>query len=134
MCSSILIPPTQHMKILLVDDDAFLRDMYATKFAEAGHTVEVAMGGEEGLRIVKEKGPFDVVLLDMVMPGISGVDFLKAVCQNGDTDVPKCIVLSNQGEQSDKDAAKLAGAIGYIVKAESIPSEVLAKVESLVHV
>ena len=119
------------MKILLVDDDAFLRDMYATKFTESGYTVSVAMGGEEALGIVDKEGPFDVVLLDMVMPGMTGVDFLKAMHQHEGTENTKCIVLSNQGEQADKDAAKTAGATGYIVKAESIPSEVVAQVESL---
>lgn len=120
------------MKILLVDDDAFLRDMYATKFSESGHSVEVAMSGEEGLRVIKEKGPFDVVLLDMVMPGLSGIDFLNSAGELPEAGDMKCIVLSNQGEQADKTMAKESGAIGYIVKAESIPSEVVAEVESLV--
>ncbi len=118
------------MKILLVDDDAFLRDMYATKFTEAGHEVLVASGGQAGLVSIDENGPFDVILLDMVMPGLSGVDFLKEIKLRDDTAATKCIVLSNQGEESDKKAATDAGAAGYIVKAESIPSEVVAQVES----
>ena len=67
----------------------------------------------------------------MVMPGIGGIDFLKSVQLNKKAEDTKCIVLSNQGEQSDKDAATTAGAVGYIVKAESIPSEVVSKVEKL---
>lgn len=118
------------MKILLVDDDAFLRDMYVTKFSEAGHAVAVAAGGQEGLGVIEKEGPFDVVLLDMVMPGLSGVDFLKTISTTYTDSNMKCIVLSNQGEQSDRNAAEAAGAVGYIVKAESIPSEVVAKVES----
>ena len=119
------------MKLLLVDDDAFLRDMYATKFGESGHSVAVAAGGEEALTLLKNDGPFDVVLLDMVMPGMSGTDFLKAVATSEAGKSTKCIVLSNQGEQRDKDSATAAGAVGYIVKAESIPSEVVVKVEQL---
>ena len=119
------------MKILLVDDDAFLRDMYATKFSEAGHEVAVAATGQEGLSQISDAGAFDVVLLDMVMPGLSGIDFLKSIATQYPDHTMKCIVLSNQGEQADKDAAQAAGAVGYIIKAESIPSEVVAKVESL---
>lgn len=121
------------MKILLIDDDAFLRDMYVTKFTEAGHAVSVAANGQGGLTEIKEHGPFDVVILDMVMPGMTGIEFLEAVQKTDTASVGKCIVLSNQGEEKDREAAKAAGAVGYIVKAESIPSEVVRKVESLVH-
>ncbi|MAZ56475.1 response regulator [bacterium] len=119
------------MKILLVDDDAFLRDMYATKFQEAGHEVMVAFNGEEGLEKI-EKEDFDVVLMDMVMPNMTGIEMINKVQKGPKANKVNCIVLSNQGEERDKSAAKEAGAIGYIVKAESIPSEVVAKVENLV--
>jgi len=119
------------MKILIVDDDSFLRDMYVTKFTESGHTVAAATNGSEGLDCIKSKS-FDVVLLDMVMPGMSGLDFLKnAVSQKPEAAETVFVVLSNQGEDTDKKAAKDAGAIGYIVKAESIPSDVVNKVEAL---
>ncbi|MEL6805894.1 MAG: response regulator transcription factor [Bacteroidota bacterium] len=118
------------MHILLVDDDSFLRDMYATKFTESGHTVSAAASGEEGLQVLKDKS-FDVVLLDMVMPGMSGIELLQQATTLVD-DATKFVVLSNQGEDSDKTAAKEAGAMGYIVKAESIPSEVVTKVEAMI--
>lgn len=121
-----------YMKLLLVDDDAFLRDMYVTKFTEAGHTVSVAASAIEGLALLEAGDRFDVVLLDMVMPGMSGVAFLEKMQSVDGIEKTKRIVLSNQGEESDKDAATAAGACGYIVKAESIPSEVVKKVESLV--
>ncbi|MEZ4200290.1 MAG: response regulator [Candidatus Paceibacterota bacterium] len=117
------------MHILLVDDDSFLRDMYATKFKEAGHTVDAAENGEAALSAIAQTN-YDVVLLDMVMPGMNGAELLsKATKTKPDT---AFVVLSNQGEESDKSVAKEAGAVGYIVKAESIPSEVVKKVESIV--
>lgn len=118
------------MHILLVDDDSFLRDMYATKFKESGHTVAVAQNGDAALQQLQEE-EFDTVLLDMVMPGMNGVQLLQKVSSLG-MDSTKFVVLSNQGEESDKKAAEAAGAVGYIVKAESIPSEVVKKVEALV--
>lgn len=119
------------MKILLVDDDVFLRDMYATKFTEQGDIVVGAASGAEALQLV-ESDFFDVVLLDMVMPGMSGIDILQAIKKIDSAQKSKCIVLSNQGEEADIAAAYEQGAIGYIIKAESIPSEVVQKVHKLV--
>jgi DNA-binding NarL/FixJ family response regulator len=116
------------MKILLVDDDAFLRDMYATKFTERGDTVEVAKTAESALTLVQQ-GAFDVVVLDMVMPDMTGVDLIKSI--HSVMPEQRCIVLSNQSESFDKEAAEKVGAIGYIVKADLIPSEVVEKVHSI---
>lgn len=120
------------MKILLTDDDAFLRDMYATKFSEEGHEVESAESPLEALQKLDRNRDFDVVLLDMVMPGMTGVELMKAIKEKYPDFKAKCIVLSNQGQQEDIDEAKKAGADGYIIKAESIPSDVVKKVEKLV--
>lgn len=119
------------MKILLVDDDAFLRDMYSTKFKEAGHTVSTAQDGDDALRVLKDEGQFDVVVMDMIMPGTTGTELITKIKQTENASVTKCIILSNQGEQNDIDDAHEAGAIGYIIKAESIPSQVVTKVEEL---
>lgn len=120
------------MKILLVDDDAFLRDMYATKFAEEGYDVKVAKSGSEALAVLKAEGDVEVVMLDMIMPGMSGVDLLKEVQGLELKKTPQCIVLSNQSESADVDDAMKVGAVGYIVKAEMIPSDVVAEVKKLI--
>ena len=119
------------MKILLVDDDAFLRDMYATKFSENGDEVAVAQDGNQALAIAAD-ATFDVIIMDMIMPGMSGLELLKQIQLLPGAKESKFVVLSNQGEQSDVQAATQAGADGYIIKAESIPSEVVAKVHSIV--
>lgn len=118
------------MKMLLVDDDAFLRDMYATKFTEAGDEVETTDSPERALSKL-EGDEFDVVILDMVMPGMTGVELVKKIKSNPDHSELKCIVLSNQGEETDIKAATKAGAVGYIIKAELIPSEVVKKVHEI---
>ena len=119
------------MKILLVDDDAFLRDMYATKFAEAGDAVDVATNGTEALQKLRDS-TFDVVVTDMVMPGMSGLDLLKQIKTEQRDSPCKFVVLSNQGESSDLAAAEELGVDGYIIKAESIPSEVVKQVHEIV--
>ncbi|MCA9361357.1 response regulator [Candidatus Kaiserbacteria bacterium] len=116
------------MKILLLDDDVFLRDMYAIKFTERGDKPTPVSTGMEALSLLEEE-TFDVVVTDMVMPQMSGLDLLRKIKEKH----PKlpCIVLSNQGESFDKDDAEKAGAVGYIVKAEYVPSEVVEKVHTI---
>jgi len=119
------------MKILLVDDDAFLRDMYATKFTELNFVIDVAETAESALSKLREQN-YDVILVDMIMPGMTGVELLKQVRTENIGGNPVCIMLSNQSEPEDKEAALKAGAVGYIVKAELIPSEVVDAVVKLV--
>lgn len=119
------------MKILLIDDDAFLRDMYAAKFAQEGHEVEAAEGPIEALQKLEASQDFDVILLDMIMPGMRGVELVQSIREKYTDMNATCIVLSNQGQQEDIAEAKAAGADGYIIKAESIPSEVVKKVTEM---
>jgi two-component system, chemotaxis family, chemotaxis protein CheY len=117
-------------KILIVDDDAFLLDMYAVKFSEAGYSINTAKSVEEALGKLREgMGAYDVVLLDMVMPNQTGLDLLKAIKDDPKTyGTPVRIVLSNQGEKADIEAATALGAAGYIIKANASPSEVVKQV------
>jgi DNA-binding response OmpR family regulator len=119
------------MKILLVDDDVFLRDMYAAKFREAGDTIETAENGAEALLKLEETS-YDVVITDMVMPGMTGAELVLQIRALTSTHHIVCIVLSNQGEESDIALAKKNGADEYIIKAELVPSEVVAKVHALI--
>lgn len=118
-------------KILLVDDDKFLVDMYTVKFREANFDIIPAFSGEEALDKLKEGAKPDVVLMDMIMPGMSGLDFLSAMKQGNYAPNASCIFLSNQGQKSDIDEAKKLGVDGYIVKANTIPSEVLEQVNEI---
>ncbi len=120
------------MKILLVDDDTFLIDMYAAKFASTGHSVDTAKSVELALEKLRTGGVYDAILLDMILPNMTGVDLLLAIRKENLLGNAKTIVLSNQGDQTDIDMALNAGADGYIVKAHMIPSEVVTKVVSIV--
>lgn len=119
------------MKILLVDDDTFLRDMYATKFTQGGHIVAAVESGASALTKLASEKDFDVVMLDMVMPGMSGIELLGKIKVEFPDLKAHLIVLSNQGQEEDIREATEAGASAYIIKAESIPSEVLARVEEV---
>ncbi len=118
-------------KILIVDDDSFLLDMYAVKFGESEFNVDTSKSVEEALSKLRGGKTYDIVLLDMIMPHLNGMDLLRAIKSESLGADPVCIVLSNQGEKEDVEEAKALGADGYIIKANVIPSEVVAQVKSV---
>jgi len=113
--------------ILLVDDDRFLLDMYSLKFKECGCKVTAIPDPLKALAVLREGLKPDILLLDVIMPGMTGFDFLEAVRKENLAEGATIIVLSNQGQEEDIKRAMDLGADGYIVKASAIPSEVLDK-------
>lgn len=124
--------PTPPYRLYLVDDDRFLLDMYAVKFRAAGHEVTAFPGGEEVLASLRKDPAPDAILLDIVMPGLTGLEILEAIKKEGLAKESKVIVLSNQGQESDIEAAKGLGADGYIIKASAIPSEVFTETMKII--
>ncbi|MES2668738.1 MAG: response regulator [Patescibacteria group bacterium] len=124
--------PTAPYRLYLVDDDRFLLDMYAVKFKAAGHEVTAFSGGEEVLKALRESPAPDALLLDIVMPGMTGFELLAAIKKEGLAATSKVIVLSNQGQESDIMSAKELGADGYIIKASAIPSEVFSETMKII--
>ncbi len=120
--------PPNKQTLLLVDDDQFLRDMYSVKFREAGFSVEMAESGTEALERLRGDFNPDIILFDVVMPGMDGYAFLEALTEEKLAGSAVKIALSNQGGDADIEKAKALGAKDYIVKANSIPSEVVARV------
>ncbi len=121
------------IKVLLVDDDKFLLDMYALKFERGGLEVNAAVGSQEALAKLKDGFKPDVMILDIVMPGMDGIELLGEIQKNHYADNAVVVVLSNQGQPSDIERAKKLGVAGYIVKASTIPSEVLEEVIKIYH-
>lgn len=118
---------TPHYSILLVDDDRFLLDMYSLKFKESGNTVTAEPEPKQALAALRSGPPPDIILLDIIMPNMSGFDFLETLRTERLAPDACIIVLSNQGQEEDIKRAMDLGADGYIVKASAIPSEVLEK-------
>lgn len=118
-------------KILIVDDDSFLLDMYAMKFTQAGLDVDTALGSVPALEKVKAGANPDVLLLDIVMPVMDGFEFLQKLREGNFLSNTIKVVLSNRGAQTDIEQGKALGAAGYIVKANSIPSEVVDQVKAI---
>lgn len=117
--------------ILIVEDDAFLSDMYQTKFSESGYEVKVAQDGQQGLSMLQEGLRPDMVLLDIVMPKMDGIEMLTAMKKNEKLkDIP-VVLLTNLGQESDITRGMELGALDYFVKAHFTPSEIVKKVEAL---
>lgn len=114
-------------KILIVEDDKFLLEMVSKAGIKEGFDIEFAVDGEEGLlKIETEK--FDLVLLDLILPKLHGLELLKKL-RDENNNIP-VIVLSNLYDQESIDSAKSLGVKDYIVKAHSTPSEIINKVKT----
>ena len=119
-------------RIFLVDDDRFLLDMYAIKFKNAGHDVTAFQSGDEALAALKKGPDPDAMLLDVVMPGLTGFEVLEQIRRENLAPSTKVIMLTNQGQDSDLEKAKELKTAGYIVKASAIPSEVFAETIAII--
>ena len=122
----------QKPKLLLIDDDSFLIDVYARKFSERGYDVATACDGEQALGKLREGLSPSIILLDVVMPKLDGFGLLEAMSKEHLAEHAVPIVLSNQESAADIAKATSLGALGYVVKANSIPSEVVDQVEAIV--
>jgi len=117
-------------KILMVDDDKMLTDMYKERLELAGYQVEVSRNGEEGLAKIHQMKP-DAVLLDIMMPKVNGYDALASIKSDPATkDIP-VIILSALMRDINKSKAIEAGADDYIIKSEVMPADVIVKVEAV---
>jgi len=107
----------QPRRILLVEDDRFLRRAAETTLKQQGYTVTTAADGEEALRVARS-APLDLILLDLIMPKLNGFQVLNALKQDAPTAHIPIIILSNLGQDRDVQQAMEAGATAYFIKAD----------------
>jgi len=124
---------TEPKKILIVDDDSFLLDMYALKFSKSNFNVSTALGPEQALEKLRGGLVPEIILLDIMMPVMDGFELLAKMREEKISSDSIIIFLSNRGQPSDITQAETLGASGYIVKASSTPSEVIDKVVSIIN-
>lgn len=115
----------QTYSVLLVDDDKFLLDMYKKKFEQNTITAETAVGGEEALTKLREGLKPDILILDIIMPTMDGVELLEIIRKENLVPEATVIMLTNESDREKIEKSKSLGVKGYIVKATSIPSEVV---------
>lgn len=117
-------------KILIVEDNEDLVNMFKIAFEEKGYTVEFSLNGIDGIAKAAEFKP-DVVLLDIMMPQMNGFDFLKAL-KNNTSLKTKVVVNSNLEQEKDAEKAKELGADLYLKKSEYTPFQVVEEVEGVI--
>ena len=116
-------------RVLVVDDDADIRDLVALKLQASGLVVDTAGDGISGLDKASQ-GTFDAIVLDVMMPGMSGIDVLQAMRSAGNT--TPVILLTAKTQEYDVEAGFNAGANDYVSKPFS-PRELLARVNALIN-
>ena len=119
--------------ILVIEDDKFLRELMVRKLAsEPGFEILSAIDGENGLKSMKEQKP-EVVLLDLILPGIGGFDVLAKMKEDmALADIP-VIILSNLGQQEDVDKGMQLGAVDFMIKAHFTPNEIVEKIRQVLN-
>jgi len=104
-------------RILLVEDDRFLRRAGEVSLRQRGFGVVTAADGEEALRKIRAE-PFDLILLDLLMPRMTGIEVLKALRADEATRGIRVLILSNSSREQDVEEIKTLGVSGYFVKAD----------------
>lgn len=117
-------------RVLIVEDDKFLRDLIAQKLKRDGFLTQEALDGEEGLKLAGERRP-DLILLDLILPGLDGFEVLRRLKADKQLSHIPVIVLSNLGQKEDMDRALSGGAEDFMVKAHFTPSEIVIKIKSV---
>lgn len=115
-------------KILIVDDDKFLLDMYSIKFTESGFAIDTAFSAAEAIQKLDAGFRPDIYLVDIIMPVMDGFELIRELKAKKVDLESAVVVLSNLGQKDDIEKALALGVDGYIVKASATPSEVVAKV------
>jgi len=117
--------------ILIIEDDPSIKQMYKMKFAEAKYKVLEASTGVEGIEMAKKERP-SIILLDIIIPQLDGFKVLQKLKDDDSTKKIPVILLTNLGQEGDKEKGTKAGAVDYLVKASFTPTQVLKKVEKYI--
>lgn len=119
------------VQVMIVDDDFFILNMYKIKFEHAGFKIRTASNGQEALDMARGGYLPDVLLIDIIMPVMGGVEFLQLIRAEKLFEKVPIIVLSNQSQSSDISEAMKLGVKSYIVKATTVPSEIVEEIKNM---
>ncbi|HNP74791.1 MAG TPA: response regulator [bacterium] len=118
-------------KILLVEDDPMIVEMYKMRFEEEGFEVLVTDRGSEALEIASQQRPV-AVLLDVILPEIDGFSILQNLKSSPDTrDIP-VMLLTNLGQESDQEKGRQLGVADYFIKSQHTPADIIQRVNSII--
>ena len=119
-------------KILIIEDEEFLRGMINRKLTAGGFEVIESIDGEDGLEKAKNEKP-DLILLDLILPGINGFDVLAKIKEEPLTASIRVIILSNLGQREEIKKGLALGAVDYLVKAYFTPDQIMEKIQKVLN-
>jgi two-component system alkaline phosphatase synthesis response regulator PhoP len=122
--------PDKKVKVLLVEDDPAISDMYKLRFEEEGFTVLITDKGSEAIDLSKSEKP-DIILLDVILPEIDGFAVLQAIKAETSTKNIPIMMLTNLSQETDQDKGREFGAAGYLVKSQHTPADVLTEIKKV---
>jgi DNA-binding response OmpR family regulator len=122
----------KNKKVLIIEDDPYIADMYAAKFKMEKYEVKLAKNGKKAFEKLQKEKP-DIILLDLLMPGMDGYEFLEKFKKEKEFKNIKVIILTNLGQKREVERGLKLGADDYIVKAYFTPEEVVGKIENLLN-
>jgi DNA-binding response OmpR family regulator len=117
-------------KILVIEDDKFLRKLLIDRLVEEGYFVDGAIDGEEGLKKVKDE-KCDLILLDLILPGINGFEVLSSLKKEKNLEGIPVLILSNLGQKEEIERGLKLGAVDYIIKAHFTLDEIVEKIKKI---
>ncbi|MBI5306339.1 response regulator [Candidatus Wolfebacteria bacterium] len=118
------------MKVLIIDDDKFIRTVYESQLQQENIDVELAPDGESGLVKAKSAKP-DLILLDMILPQKDGFEILKELKANSNLKNIPVVVFSSLSQQNDIDEAFKLGAIKYLPKDTYSPAQIVEEIKNI---
>ena len=119
-------------KILVVEDDPFVSNLLIKNLLSAGYSVINAVDGQKALTMLETERP-QVILLDLLLPGLDGFEVLKKIKANPETSKIPVFILSNLGSQDDINKALQLGATDYIIKANFTLTEIVERIKNVLH-
>jgi len=117
-------------KVLIIEDDEFLRELILRKVESEGFNVSIACNGEEGLKKIREEKP-QLVLLDLILPNMDGFEVLTKVKEDEELSSIPVVIPSNLGQKEDIEKALKIGAADYLIKAHFTPSKIIEKIRNI---
>lgn len=119
------------IKVLLVEDESMIVDMYKMRLEEEGFEVLVTDKGTEAFEIASKEKP-NIILLDVILPEIDGFSVLQMIKGDSKTKNIPVMMLTNLGQESDKEKGSQLGAVEYFIKSQHTPADVLSAVKKIV--
>ena len=118
-------------KVLVIEDDQLMAGLLAEKLAKTDFAVRLAVDGENGLKELEKEVP-DIILLDLILPGMSGFEILAKIKEDEKTKAVPVIILSNLGSREEIEKGMKLGAETYLIKANVLIDEVVKKIRDTI--